>query len=71
MDDYSFFSTPLFEKWLREAPPELKQWFKEEIEWLKESIPSNSRILDVGCGFGRHLKILANSSRKLFGIIRL
>jgi len=66
MDD--FFSTPLFEKWLREAPPELKQWFKKEIEWLKESIPSNSRILDVGCGFGRHLKILANSSRKLFGI---
>ena len=68
MDNYNFFSTFLFEKWLREAPPELKQWFKEEIEWLKESIPSNSRILDVGCGFGRHLKILVNSSRKLFGI---
>jgi len=62
------FSTPLFEKWLRETLPELKQWFKREVEYLKEIIPSNSSILDIGCGFGRHLKILANSSRKLFGI---
>ena len=64
----NFFSKPFFEIWLKEAHPLIKDWLQKEIEYLKENIKSNSKILDVGCGFGRHIEVLANFSKEVIGI---
>ena len=63
-----FFSQPFFEVWLKQAHPKIKDWFQKEIEYLKENIKPNSKILDIGCGFGRHIEILADFSREVIGI---
>ena len=49
-------------------PNELKNYLLKENDYLKNLIKKNSIILDVGCGEGRHLKLLAKISIKLFGI---
>jgi len=64
----TFFSKPFFEIWLEQATPEIKDWFQREIVYLKKNIKPNSKILDVGCGFGRHIKILAEFSKEVVGI---
>jgi len=66
MDD--FFSKHFFETWLEQAALEIKEWFSKEIEYLKKNIEPNSKILDIGCGFGRHIKILAPFSKEIIGI---
>lgn len=63
-----FFSKPFFKKWLKEAAPEIEDWFQKEIEYLQNNIKPNSKILDVGCGFGRHIKILASFSKEVIGV---
>ena len=63
-----FFSKPYFEIWLKQAHPKIKDWFQKEIEYLKKNIKPNSKILDVGCGFGRHIEILAGFSKEVVGI---
>jgi 2-polyprenyl-3-methyl-5-hydroxy-6-metoxy-1,4-benzoquinol methylase len=64
----NFYSKPYFEILLKQATPEIKDWFQKEIEYLRKNIKPNSKILDVGCGFGRHMKILANFSNEVIGI---
>ena len=63
-----FFSEPYFEIWLKEAHPKIKEWFKKEVEYLKKYIKPKSKVLDVGCGFGRHIKVLAPFSEEVVGI---
>ncbi len=63
-----FFSKPYFEIWLKQASPEIKKWFQEEIDYLKRDIKPDSKILDVGCGFGRHIKVLAPFSEEVVGV---
>lgn len=43
-------------------------YMEKEIVWLKENIPKNSVIVDIGCGEGRHLKLLAPIIKKGVGI---
>lgn len=64
----NFFSKPYYDKWVEKAPSEIQNWFKKENEFLKKNIEKNSVILDVGCGFGRHLKVLAKFCKKVIGI---
>ncbi|UCG95827.1 MAG: class I SAM-dependent methyltransferase [archaeon] len=64
----SIWSSPTFQNWIEESTPELKKWFEEEIKFLKENIKPGSRILDVGCGFGRHVEILAPFCDEVVGI---
>lgn len=64
----NFFSKKFYEIWLKQTMPEIKEWFSKEIQFLKENIKPDSKILDVGCGFGRHMKILANFSKEVVGI---
>ena len=63
-----FFSKPFFEIWLNQAYPKIKEWFQKEIAYLKKNIKQNSKILDIGCGFGRHIEILADFSKEVIGI---
>jgi 2-polyprenyl-6-hydroxyphenyl methylase/3-demethylubiquinone-9 3-methyltransferase len=64
----NFFSKRFFETWLEQAAPEIKDWFSKEIEYLEKNIKPNSKILDIGCGFGRHIKILAPFAEEIIGI---
>ncbi|MCX8189832.1 MAG: class I SAM-dependent methyltransferase [Candidatus Diapherotrites archaeon] len=64
----NFFSKPFFEIWLEQADGEIKDWFQKEICYLEENIKPKAKILDVGCGFGRHIEILANSSKEVIGV---
>lgn len=61
----TFFSFPYFDKWLGwiqtteslEAEA-LKKWLEKEDEWLIQNVPEKAKVLDVGCGFGRHAQLL-------------
>jgi SAM-dependent methyltransferase len=39
-------------------PAPIQAFLRSEIEFLHETIPSGARVLDVGCGTGRHLLLL-------------
>ncbi len=50
------------------APPRIQQYLNAEIDYLIKKIPHGSRILELGCGYGRVLKALGKASGSLFGI---
>lgn len=69
----NFYSIPTpsenyFDRLLKEGSLEIKEYFQKEINYLKANIKPHSRILDVGCGFGRHMKLLAPSAKEVIGI---
>jgi SAM-dependent methyltransferase len=41
-------------------PAPIQAFLRSEIEFLHETIPSGAGVLDVGCGTGRHLLLLAD-----------
>ncbi len=63
-----FFSKPFFERWTKEASPETQKWFKRENEILKKIVKKGSDVLDIGCGFGRHMRILAKFCKEVVGV---
>ena len=68
MDNQQFFSKPSFELWLKKASPPVQDWFQAEVNYLKSKIEPGARILDVGCGFGRHMALLAPAAQEVVGI---
>lgn len=65
-----FFSLPYFEQWLKKVLEPFQQWFHKEEELLlslAETHP-NSTVLDVGCGEGRHARVLAKRGVKVIGV---
>ena len=64
----NFFSKPFFEIWLNQSHPKIKEWFQKEIDYLNKNIQPNSKILDIGCGFGRYIEIIADFSKEVIGI---
>jgi len=63
-----FFSLPHFGNWLAEASLPFREWFEKEDKYLESSIPEESVVLDVGCGFGRHMEMLAKRGIHVVGI---
>jgi len=59
---------PYLSRWLTKAPPALKDFLEKENEYLKNNIKPNSNILDVGCGFGRNIKVLVGNAKEIIGI---
>lgn len=50
------------------APERVRQYLKAEIEQVRQRIPAGSRVLELGCGFGRVLLDLITPGTVLFGI---
>jgi 2-polyprenyl-6-hydroxyphenyl methylase/3-demethylubiquinone-9 3-methyltransferase len=64
-----FYETFDFEKMIDSQAPKLIQEFLDgEIEFISTHIKQGNSILEIGCGYGRLLKILAKKSEKLVGI---
>lgn len=49
-------------------PPEIQAFVRAEIDLIQETVPQGARVLDVGCGTGRHLILLAGRLRLGVGV---
>jgi SAM-dependent methyltransferase len=47
-------------------PPEIQAFMRAEVDLLREVVREGMRVLDVGCGTGRHLVLLGDRIR--FGV---
>jgi 2-polyprenyl-6-hydroxyphenyl methylase/3-demethylubiquinone-9 3-methyltransferase len=57
-----------WQDYIEKSSPMAKDWLFKETEFLKNNIPAQQKILDVGCGFGRDIKTLASFSKEIIGI---
>ncbi len=55
-------------KFVKNSHPLLKEWYKKELEFLKNFVFGD--VLDIGCGTGRALKVLAKRCNRVVGIDR-
>jgi SAM-dependent methyltransferase len=49
-------------------PPEIQAFFRAELDLLHELIEEEMRVLDVGCGTGRHLHLMRDRLRLGVGV---
>ncbi len=49
-------------------PPEIQAFFRAELDLLHEVIMEGMRVIDVGCGTGRHLLLLRDRLRIGVGV---
>lgn len=66
-----FFSHDYFDRWLvylEESKDMLFEWIQWENEKLNEYVKPDSRLLDIGCGYGRHLELLLDRCELMVGI---
>jgi ubiquinone/menaquinone biosynthesis C-methylase UbiE len=57
-----------WKKYLKVCPPLINDWVQKETLWLQKNIKRGSIVLDVGCGWGRDLKVIAKIIKKGIGI---
>lgn len=63
MEEY--YSILNWDKFIETAHPLLKEWYKKELKFIKNL---SGNVLEIGCGTGRVLKILAKKCTKVVGI---
>src|SRR5262245_14168693 len=49
-------------------PPEIRSYLQEEIDHLNDTIAKGMAVIDLGCGTGRHLALLADRLRIGVGV---
>lgn len=49
-------------------PPAIQNFLRAELDLLRDTIKAGMRVLDVGCGTGRHLFLLADRLRVGVGV---
>lgn len=50
------------------APARIKQYLDAELQYVLEAVPPNSKVLELGCGYGRLLIHLTRGSRVIFAV---
>ncbi len=50
------------------APPRVMRYLDAEISFVRHRIKTEDYVLDLGCGYGRVLKVLEGSTKHLLGI---
>lgn len=50
------------------APPRIKQYLEAEIEYVKSQVESADKVLELGCGYGRAMFVIAESCLKIVGV---
>ncbi len=50
------------------APPRILQYLRAEIQYVIGKVPSDSRVLELGCGYGRVLIHVAQKARSAYGV---
>ncbi|NHJ49869.1 MAG: class I SAM-dependent methyltransferase [Asgard group archaeon] len=50
------------------ASERIKQYFAAEIQFVLDHVTQKSVVLELGCGYGRVLKYLAEKAQEVFGI---
>ena len=67
-----YYSKTLFAQKLKLAyeiaSPRIQQYLEEEIKFVLTYINPSDTVLELGCGYGRVLKYLAEKARKVVGI---
>jgi len=48
--------------------PRIQQYLNEEISFILQFIKSDMKVLELGCGYGRVLKFLADQAKTVVGI---
>jgi len=67
---YRFFATDYYKNWMKKVVPnhqELQEWIEQEEQILLEFVDKEkpNKVLDVGCGWGRHMELLLKKGTKL------
>lgn len=57
-----------WQNYIKNSDPLIKDWLGKENNYLKKNIRKGSIVLDVGCGFGRNIGVIANIAGKIVGI---
>jgi SAM-dependent methyltransferase len=70
MDNDDVYAGGLLKRALNPAtqPPEIQAFLRAEVELLHEMVKEGSRVLDLGCGTGRHLILLKDRLRLGLGV---
>ncbi len=50
------------------ATPRIKQYLEAEIKYVSDNIKPTDVVLELGCGYGRVLAMLAKKSKVIYGI---
>lgn len=48
--------------------PLYRDWIEKEETWLRKNVKRNSLVLDVGCGYGKDIKLIADIAKEVYGI---
>lgn len=57
-----------FEKVITNPPKLIQEFLDGEVKFIEEHIKPNKKILEIGCGYGRLLKILSKNANNVSGI---